>query len=147
APRDPRPVLGLGEGYAHDEARGLAQAVRADELLSEQPDASPVLWGQLARLYARRALPSLAERAAAKGDPETRKQIDPWVARLRHRYLFPAKLEPKEERQWIDAIESARAHPAMLPSLARDTPEPGLFSALVRCEMDARAGRPSARTS
>jgi len=147
APRDPRPVLGLGEAYLHDDARALAQAVRADELLSAQPDAAPAEWGQLAVQYSRRMLPSLAARAAARADPATRAQIDPWVARVRHRYVFPAGLAPSSERVWVDAVEAGRAHPAMLPSLAGGSADRALLTALVRCEIDARAGRASARAA
>lgn len=151
APREVRAVLALAEAWPPGDDKGLAQAVRADELLGEQKDAPPEVWNMLARLYTQQNLPSLAEQAAQHGDAATRERVHTWAARTRRRYVFPATLTPAHERAWVRAMDQAREHPAMTPSLSRsstgEAADAALFVALVRCEVDGRTGRASAKAA
>jgi tetratricopeptide (TPR) repeat protein len=150
-PRDVRAVLALAEAWPPGDDRGLTQAVRADELLGEQKDAPPEVWNMMARLYTQQDLPSLAEKAAQHGDAATRERVQTWAARARRRYVFPTAMTPAHERAWMHAVDQARQHPAMTPSLSKsifcDAADAQLFVALVRCEVDGRTGRASAKAA
>jgi predicted Zn-dependent protease len=111
-PRDPALHNFVGDLRlcAQQDGRARASLLRADELLASG-EGNERTWADLAHLYIRANLPTLAERAAAHAQPDAVKETLAWVARLRRRYALPADAfadKPEEEATYIRALDYVR---------------------------------------